>query len=201
MFDFNHVESIKNKFMNLNFQSNKEKSLNSCWIQTFSGKKFYPLNPKIEDIEILDIAEALSKQCRFSGHIKEFYSVAQHSVYVSYLCNKEDALCGLLHDASEAYLVDLPKPIKDSGLFDNYKIFEKTLQDLVYQKFCNVSIEPKSVKIADMIMLSTEAKSLLNNIHEEWQLPTDPLDFIVSGFSPDKAKEMFMNRFEELYGK
>lgn len=87
------------------------------WIRTFTGKRFYPLKPTIEDIDILDIAHALSNQCRFSGHSKWHYSVGQHSVYVSQVVRSlggspTDIMWGLLHDASEAYLVDLPTPVK-----------------------------------------------------------------------------------------
>src|ERR1017187_10636100 len=77
-------------------------------ITTFSGIHFWPLLPNPADIRIEDIAHALSNQCRFAGHAREFYSVAEHSVRVSQLCPPEDALWGLLHDASEAYLTDVP---------------------------------------------------------------------------------------------
>jgi uncharacterized protein len=82
------------------------------WIQTYTGKQFWPLSPLPEDIVIEDIAHALSMQCRFGGHVRTFYSVAQHSVHVSLLVEPQYALWGLLHDAAEAYLVDLPRPIK-----------------------------------------------------------------------------------------
>ena len=82
------------------------------WIQTMSGVIFYPLDPRPEEIRIEDIAHALSHQCRFAGHCREFYSVAEHSVRVSRELPQEFMLWGLLHDASEAYLVDLPRPIK-----------------------------------------------------------------------------------------
>src|ERR1039457_118422 len=82
------------------------------FIGTFSGLRFWPLDPNPEKILIDDIAHALAHQCRFGGHASRFYSVAEHSVHVSRLCPPEDALWGLLHDASEAYLVDLPRPLK-----------------------------------------------------------------------------------------
>lgn len=171
------------------------------WIQTFSGERFYPLTPDINTINITDIAHALSMQCRFSGHTKFHYSVAQHCVYVSYLCNIEDAFYGLLHDASEAYLVDVPKPLKDSGKFLEYKILEKNLQNMIYQKYIGNSEEPGSVHKADMICLSTEAIQLYNNLRDDWVLPANPSPFIIEEMSPGKAKQLFIDRFSELNGK
>src|SRR6266516_3714044 len=77
-----------------------------------SGKWFNVFDPKPEDIDLKDIAHALANQCRFTGHVREFYSVAQHSVLVSQFCDASDAQWGLLHDASEAYLSDIARPIK-----------------------------------------------------------------------------------------
>lgn len=168
------------------------------WIQTYTKKKFFPLDPIKEDICIKDIAHSLSNQCRFSGHVKDFYSVAQHCVYVSYL--SEDNLPGLLHDASEAYLVDIPKPLKDSGEFESYKKYELNLQKMIYEKYCNITWEPPSVKMADMIMLSTEASQLLDELHPEFILPTNPLEYKIEALPPKEAEKLFLNRFKELNG-
>ncbi|MFG0247924.1 MAG: phosphohydrolase, partial [Phycisphaeraceae bacterium JB051] len=78
------------------------------WIQTYTGKAFYPLREDPGIIDIRDIAHALSLQCRFNGHCSDFYSVAQHSVHVSEVVPQAFALWGLLHDAAEAYMSDLP---------------------------------------------------------------------------------------------
>ena len=95
------------------------------WIQTFTGRAFYVLDPRPEDVDIEDIAHALSMQCRFAGHCREFYSVAQHSVTASWLVPPEDALWGLLHDAAEAYVVDLPRPIKRAWQLESYGIIDR----------------------------------------------------------------------------
>ena len=120
----------------------------SCWLNTFSGKKIHPLNPNPEDICITDIAHALSHQCRFTGHTKNFYSIAQHCVLVSYLCNQENALYGLLHDASEYILVDIPSPLKKSQEFNFYREIEKKVQSIIYTKFGLNAEEPIDVKDA-----------------------------------------------------
>lgn len=82
------------------------------WIQLVDGKPFFFLDPKPEDIDIYTIAHCLARECRWGNQLRHHYSVADHSVRVSYECNPEDALWGLLHDASEAYLIDIPTPIK-----------------------------------------------------------------------------------------
>src|SRR5258706_13895138 len=82
------------------------------WIETYSGKQFHILDPQLDEIELYDIAHALSMQCRYTGHCESFYSVAEHCVIVSMLVPKEMAIAGLFHDASEAYLTDEVSPVK-----------------------------------------------------------------------------------------
>lgn len=171
---------------------------NAAWIQTHSGRRFNPITPNPDAIVIQDIAHALSMQCRFSGHCHEFYSVAQHSVLVSHICNEEDALWGLLHDASEAYLVDVPRPIKRSGKFQAYIDFENAMQEAVCRRFALPFQEPPSVKRADTKLLSTEARDLMSPLHSDWQQPVEPLPFKIDAWDHKKAKDMFMKRFFEL---
>jgi flavin-dependent thymidylate synthase len=95
------------------------------WMQTYSGGRFYPGDPRIEQIELTDIARALSRICRYAGHCEQFYSVAQHSVYVSGMVPPEHALCALMHDATEAYLVDIPRPLK--RMLAGYTVLEDRL--------------------------------------------------------------------------
>lgn len=174
--------------------------LGEPWIQTYSGRRFNPTSPNPDAIVIQDIAHALSMQCRFSGHSKKFYSVAQHSVYVSHICNEEDALWGLLHDASEAYLVDVPRPLKLSGLIQGYIEAEVRMQEAVCVRFGLPLKEPPSVKKADTKLLSTEARDLMSPLHSDWVQPVSPLPFVIESWSPQKAKDMFMQRFYELIG-
>ena len=171
------------------------------WIQTFSGKKFKPLNADIEDICIKDIAHALSQICRFTGHCKNFYSVAEHSVHVSKNCDPKEALFGLLHDGSEAYLTDVSSPLKRSGKFEAYKKIEKKLQTLIYKKYCGGTLEPASVKIADTRMLATEARDLMSPLHQDWIQPAEPYLFKINGWSNKIAEKKFLDRFHELYNQ
>jgi 5'-deoxynucleotidase YfbR-like HD superfamily hydrolase len=172
----------------------------AAWIQTHSGRRFCPTNPNPNSIVIQDIAHSLSMQCRFTGHCSHFYSVAQHSVLVSYICDSRDALWGLLHDASEAYLVDVPRPLKRSGKFQAYIDFEKKMQEAVCKRFGLPYQEPASVKKADSILLATEARELMSPLHEDWVQVVDPLPFRIDPLPPQAAKDMFMKRFFELTG-
>ena len=134
---------------------------NEAWIQTFTGKKFYPQNPTMDSICIEDIAHSLSNQCRFTGHTSAHYSVAQHSVLVSYLCNPENALHGLLHDGSEFALVDVASPIKKLPEMIGYRELEKKVQSAIYRRFGLTEQEPADVKRADLLVLSIESNSFL----------------------------------------
>jgi len=171
-----------------------------AWIQTFTGMRINPTKPNEKSINLQDIAHALARQCRFSGHVKEYYSVAQHSVLVSHLCDSKDALAGLLHDASEAYLVDIPAPLKRSGKFDAYLEFEKAMQDAICRKFGLLEAEPESVKKADKIILATEARDLLSMMRSDWIYPFKPLPFTIKPMMPKEAESCFIQRFFELAG-
>lgn len=171
-----------------------------AWIQTYSGRRFCPTKPNPDAIVIQDIAHSLSMQCRFTGHTKKFYSVAQHSVYVSHICNEEDALWGLLHDASEAYLIDVPRPLKRSGYFQAYLELEAKMQEAICKRFGLPLGEPPSVKKADTKMLATEARDLMGPLHRDWIQKATPLPFKVEAWDQQKAKDMFMQRFYELIG-
>ena len=112
------------------------------WIQTYTGKKFFPMNPKTEDLDIIDIAHALSMKCRFVGHTKQFYSVAQHSVIVSWNCSNPHL--GLLHDAAEAYLPDVPAPIKD--LYTQHIEMEEKICNLIFA-WCGLLVFEEVLKL------------------------------------------------------
>lgn len=171
------------------------------WIQTYTGKRFHPLNAKVEDICIEDIAHALSQICRFTGHSQSFYSVAQHSVLVSYVCDKNNALYGLLHDMSEAFLGDISRPLKRTNVFRPYREYEKKLQEVMCAKFGLPLEEPKDVKWADNKLLVTEARDLMSPLHPDWQNSMTPLPFKIDPLPPKEAKQLFLDRFQELFPK
>lgn len=166
-------------------------------IMTASGLFFDFMDPKPEQIEIRDIAHALSMTCRFSGHCLSFYSVAEHSVRVSYACNPEDALWGLLHDASEAYLTDIPRPIKRR--LPEYKTMEKRVQSVICGRFGLHADMPESVHEADGALLATEGRDLCAKGWEFWGLPHSPLPEIINPWPQMFAKKRFLERFEQLF--
>ena len=149
-------------------------------------------------------AHALSQQCRFSGHTIVPYSVAEHSVRVSELLDREGAsrivqLWGLLHDASEAYLVDIPSPLKHTPAFDGYRIAEAWLMVAVCKRFGLPFHEPEEVRKADAVLLATEARDLMAYRPEHWAGLTErPLPGIIKPWQPESAKREFLARYEEL---
>ena len=86
--------------------------MSKLYVSTYLGNRFYPLEPRIDDVDIEDIAHGLAYQCRFNGQTNAFYSVAQHSLIVAALVPEELRFAALLHDAAEAYLGDMVKPLK-----------------------------------------------------------------------------------------
>jgi hypothetical protein len=168
------------------------------FIGTFSGLRFWPLDPDPAKILIEDVAHGLAHQCRFGGHASRFYSVAEHSVHVSRLCLPEDALWGLLHDASEAYLDDPPRPLKQLPEFAVYREAERRLQRAVAVRFGLSEDQPASVTEADDTMLWIEAHSLLGSMPFEAVRDTRPPFEITDPLLPVEAERLFLARFKEL---
>ncbi len=166
------------------------------WIQTFTGRKFHPLDPRAEDLEIVDVAHALSHQCRYAGHCRYFYSVAQHSLLVSEHVPAEHALWGLLHDATEAYLVDLPKPLKQA--MPIYGEIEKRLMAVICERWGLPPDEPDAVKLVDRRILADEAKKLLGPVPADWGHTDPPLGIDIVPMTSIEAKWRFLERFEDL---
>lgn len=167
------------------------------WIQTFRGGQFWPLDPRFDEVFIEDIAHALSMQCRFTGHCLRFYSVAEHSVFVSYAVPQEFALWGLLHDASEAYLVDLARPVKRSVV--GYAEAEDVVMRVICERFGLSTQMPAAVKRADEAVLATEMAQNMAPPPSAWNLAARPLeDMQLRCLSPDEAEAWFLQRFEQL---
>ena len=167
-------------------------------ILTASGKYFNFLQPAADTVDIKTIAHALSHICRYTGHVREFYSVAQHSVLVSYLVPPEHALAGLLHDAAEAYIGDVAAPLK--RLLPDYKVIEQRVEAVVLAKFGLPAELPPCVKLADLVALATEQRDLMPEHDDQWEsiagLKPNALHIITQ--SPAYARIKFLKRFEEL---
>lgn len=172
------------------------------WIQTFSGKSMFPLDPRAEEICIEDIAHALSNLCRFTGHTRTFYSVAEHSVRVSWACEIEFAFWGLMHDASEAYLSDISSPMKRSSKFGElYQHAERNLMVTICDKFGLQRGVPDNVKQCDARMLVTERRDLLGSCDRNWRAIDTafiPYEGRIFPQSPELAESLFMDRFNQL---
>jgi hypothetical protein len=174
------------------------------FIETRSGVSFWPLDPKVSDIRIEDIAHALSNQCRFSGHTREHYSVAEHCVRVSELleawdCSREIQLWGLLHDASEAYLVDIPAPLKGQPAFAPYLEAERRLMLAICERFDLPLDEPAWVRAADGVLLATEARDLMAFRPEHWsKLTHASLKESIVPWNHEAARSYFLMRFRAL---
>lgn len=178
------------------------------WIWTISGRRFSLTDPRPEDVDIEDIAHSLSLQCRFGGHVRGSvaYTVAQHSVHVSELCRPEDALWGLMHDASEAYVVDLPRPVKVlPGIREPYAELETRVQRTICLRFGMGFLEPESVRDADNRVVYAEMLDLMPSlpsaVRAEYILRApDPATFApIHPWPAPYARDMFMRRFDELY--
>lgn len=171
---------------------------------TIGGVYFDYIDPKPEQIDIMDIAHALSMQCRYNGHVTQFYSVAQHSVLVSRLVEEVEpaqALPALLHDAAEAYIGDMVGPLKQLCL--DYKAVEHRVEEAVLAKFgLSLPLHP-CIKHADLRMLRTEQRDLTAGAGDNWSgldayepmaEQIVPLDWVW-------ARQLFLDRYFELVAR
>jgi hypothetical protein len=166
------------------------------WMQTYTGLQFWPLDPRPGEVRAEDVARALSMQCRFNGHSEAFYSVAQHSVHVSRLVPPEDALWGLMHDAAEAYVGDMIRPIKTP----EFRAMEDGVLRAVASRFGLPWPAPPSVREADGAALATEARDLMKAPPAPWEPlpPPDPRPILALG--PREAELEFLGRLRHLAG-
>ncbi len=165
------------------------------WILTYQGHRFHYLNPSIDEIDIRDIAHALSLKCRFSGHCKVFYSVGEHSIRVADQLQENLKLSGLLHDAAEAYMPDVPRPIKVQFGLDKY---ENTIKKLIVKKYGLVS-DPR-IKDMDNILLATEARDFMPNM-DGWAKLPEPLPYKIIPYVAGAAETIFRINFELFGGR
>lgn len=169
------------------------------WIETYTGRRVFPLRPDPQTIDLIDIAHALSHLCRFTGHCKRFYSVAEHSLWVERLIQDDShRRAALLHDAAEAYIADVARPVKDRlgiGYVEN-----ELLQAIGRRFQIDLINLPEEVIHLDNTMLSTEAYYLMPSKGEEWQSlpPRKSLPQIREPRSIESVKREFLQRCEKL---
>ena len=171
------------------------------WMQKFTGRRFYPLDPRPEDIDPVDIAHALSLLCRYGGHVDRHLSVAEHCVLMSEVVPPEHALAALLHDATEAYVVDVPRPLK--RYLTGYREIEARVWWAICVRF-GLDLElPASVHEADDRIVLTERDELMSHAERRAWGPDrlEPLPVVVSGWSPKEAEVRYLGRLSHLTGK
>lgn len=188
--DVGHITHLQEKMT--------EEKERGGYIVTYTGKRFYPFDPRIEDIDINDIMHALSNLCRFGGHCTHFYSVAQHCVLVSLLCSPENALWALLHDSTEAYMIDLPTPLKQHESFKYYRESEKRLMSIICDVFGLDHEEPPEVKQVDKKLMATEARDLTFTEGRGWIKDIEPYEFHIKPWTQEQSRVRFMSRLHEL---
>lgn len=172
------------------------------FIHTVTGERFYPLHPEPSSVRLLDIAHALSMKCRFTGHCREFYSVAEHSVHMSRSAGlrwgHEEALWSLLHDAGEAYLPDVSRPLKKADAFEGFDAVEEDIQRAVMQGLgipWPDETTRERVKVLDTRIVVSEIRELMPQ-GDGTDLPDRGLPgFDPKCWQPEEAKHEFLDEF------
>jgi len=168
------------------------------WVQTFKGIAFYPLDPSPDDVEFEDIAHALSNTCRYNGHSNTYYSVAEHCVHASFLVPIEDAAWALMHDAAEAYVGDMVRPLKHSAGLSAFRDIEAKVMEAVCKRFNLPIEEPASIRHADLVMLATERRALFSTPPRPWSTDVPPADIKIRCWHPAEARVAFRARARQL---
>lgn len=169
------------------------------WIQTWGGRPFWPLDPRPEEVYLEDIAHALGMVCRYGGHCDRFYSVAEHSFWVSSHLPDELKLWGLMHDASEAYLGDMVRPLK--RCMPEYRTAELRVEQIIAERFGLSWPMPEEVKQVDTAMLLLERDQLMAPPPMAWYedpdaLRLEPFDLLC--WDPFSACRAFLQQHAEL---
>lgn len=170
------------------------------FIETYTGRAFYPLSPKPEAISIIDIAHGLSLQCRYGGQISEFYSVAQHSVLLTYYAEQKlkatvaDCLQILMHDAPEAYMTDIPRPVKQ--YMPEYRAWDHNIDECIREWLGISSLKrPAFQAEIDSRIIIDERAQLKSNSGLDWGHRFEPLGIKIMPWSPKEAEKQFLVRY------
>ncbi|TIN83079.1 hypothetical protein [Mesorhizobium sp.] len=179
--------------------ANDNDNRRGAFMQTFSARQFWPLDARTAEVHLEDIAHSLSLQCRYAGHCLRFYSVAEHCVHIArwiwWHSTPMNALIGLLHDATEAYLVDMPRPVKRS--LHEYRLHEAALWKVIAARYGLPEEMPEIVHEADNRIIADE---LVNMRPMAWHAKhNDPLGVSLEFWSPERAEREFLDVFGALW--
>ena len=166
-------------------------------IRLFSGAWLDLSSPETSDFTIEDIAQGLALQCRYAGQCRDFYSVAEHSLLVSDIVS-EDPLGALLHDAAEAFLGDVTRPLKQ--MLPDYRKIESQMQRAILERFGLSLIPNPAIKRADLRVLAAEQHQVMPEGTDEWAKRDgiEPANVTVRFLVPSEAKRRFLARYEML---
>lgn len=165
------------------------------WILTRSGQKFDLANPTAAMVHPADLAHSLAHLPRFNGHTHEHYSVAQHCYAASTMVPTEHALAALLHDAAEAYIGDMVRPLKQ--LLPEYSAIEASIWQAICERFDLEPELPACVKHIDMVLLGIERRDLMPAHPEEWPCLAG-IELPPQRINPWPAAEARINYFNRL---
>jgi len=196
--NFRPLSSDNGQYIGLTRDHPTEPPRTGDFMQTYTGHQYWPMDPRPREVYIEDIAHSLSLQCRYAGHCIKFLSVAEHSVLIArHLAAKhapEVALAGLLHDAPEAYCVDIPRPLKP--YLTNYEGIEQKNWLAIAVRYGLPTELPDEVHDADNRIIADE---LVNLVPMPWHARyNNPLGVKLRYWSPEKAEQEFMATFDAL---
>ncbi len=185
------------------FVNQTEDKRRGTWMQTFSGRRFYPLDPRAAEVDIADIAHGLAMTCRYGGHAIRYYSVAEHAVIVSQYVDQRFAREALLHDSAEAYIGDMIRPLKHTPQMLEFRNAEELIERAVFERFGIVQTDESraAVKLIDDRILVDEIGALMRNPPMYWEklAVTEPLGASIAALMPAHAEHVFVSRFLELF--
>ncbi len=168
------------------------------WMQTASGGQFWPLDPRPSEVSIDDIAHALSLICRFGGHCRRFYSVAEHSVLTARAAEPQHKRWALMHDSPEAYILDMVRPLKKH--MPAYAAHEERLMRAISLRFNLLLDMPAEVKLLDDRILMDERAQNMMPPPSPWSVEIEPLGIQLQFWTPDQAKREFLAAYTEYFG-
>ena len=178
------------------------------WIQTFTGRKVFPLDPRPEDIDIVDVAHHLAAEPRFSGATRSPYSVAQHSVYVCQETPEPYKMEGLLHDFSEYILRDIPRPLKEYLRKNGIRFYDKAeerVEMVGAMRFGLTFPWPDVVKKADIKVLVTESRDLFDYLQPDWKYQVkngyEAMEERIVPWDAETAERVFLDTYMSLLEK